>query len=101
MKYLKHILGLKSSTPNCIVYGECGVKPISIDTDCRMINFWSNLVVPNELNYLAHLIKLHLKLTSSNVNRQTFQWFKHIKIYLSNVETPLYEPIRCFLIISG
>lgn len=61
MKYLKHILGLKSSTPNCIVYGECGVKPISIDTDCRMINFWSNLVVPNELKLSSAFDQIALK----------------------------------------
>jgi hypothetical protein len=26
LKYLKHLLGLTSCTPNCIVYGETGVK---------------------------------------------------------------------------
>jgi hypothetical protein len=29
-KFVKYIVGLKSSTPNYIVYGETGVKPLSI-----------------------------------------------------------------------
>jgi len=39
-KFLKHIvLNVKSGTPNCIVYGETGVKPLQIDIDTRMISF--------------------------------------------------------------
>ena len=33
LKFLKYILGIKSSTPNCIVYGETGVKPLQVDID--------------------------------------------------------------------
>ena len=31
LKYIKHVLNLKSSTPNYIVYGEVGVYPLKID----------------------------------------------------------------------
>ena len=44
LKILKQILNLKSSTPTCMVYGETGVKPISIDIETRMISFWSKIV---------------------------------------------------------
>jgi hypothetical protein len=81
LKYLKHIYGLKSSTPNCIVYVECGVKPFSIDIDCTIINFWSDLVVPKELKLSSPFYQIAFKTykTSRNVNRQTFLCFKHIK----------------------
>ena len=37
---------VKSSTPNCIVYGETGVNPLQIDIDTRIISFWSTLIQP-------------------------------------------------------
>ena len=39
LKKLKHILNMKSSTPNCMVYADSGVKPISVDIDTRIISF--------------------------------------------------------------
>ena len=39
LKILKHILNMKSSTPNCMVYGESGAKPILVDIDSRIISF--------------------------------------------------------------
>lgn len=46
LKFLKHILNVKKSTPNCIVYGETGVLPLKVDIQCRMISYWSKLVCP-------------------------------------------------------
>ena len=37
LKFLKSILNLKTSTPNCILYGETGVLPLKIDIQCRII----------------------------------------------------------------
>ena len=36
-KFCKYLQGLKSSTRNCIVYGETGCYPISIHIKVRMI----------------------------------------------------------------
>ena len=38
-KFLKLILNLKKSTPNCMVYGETGVMPLKIDVQCRIISY--------------------------------------------------------------
>ena len=38
LKYLKYILGLKKSTPTCMVLGETGKNPLSISITCRMIS---------------------------------------------------------------
>ena len=46
-KVLKIILGLKMSTTACIVYGETGVKPLSIDIECRIISYWAKLAQPS------------------------------------------------------
>ena len=39
-KYLKIILGLSDSTPNCVVYGEVGKLPLEYQINKRMVNFW-------------------------------------------------------------
>ena len=44
LRFCKHILGLKKSTPNCMVYGELGRFPLEIIVKCRMANFWVNIV---------------------------------------------------------
>ena len=44
LKFCKHILDVKQSTPNFMVYGELGGYPISINIKVRMISFWCKLV---------------------------------------------------------
>ena len=39
-KFLKRVLWLSKSTPNCVVYGETGTFPISNLVQNRMISFW-------------------------------------------------------------
>ena len=46
LQFYKILLGLKKSTPNCILYGELHVDRYSIDIfiKCRMIAFWQRIV---------------------------------------------------------
>ena len=39
-KFVKRMLGISKSTPNCIVYGEVGRKPLQNQIYNRMISFW-------------------------------------------------------------
>lgn len=43
LKFLKHILKLKTSTPNYMVYGEVGIMPLKIDIYTRMISYWGKI----------------------------------------------------------
>jgi hypothetical protein len=43
-QFYKIVLGLKKSTPNCILYGELGRYSIDIFIKCRMIAFWQRIV---------------------------------------------------------
>lgn len=42
IKYLKHILNLKSCTPSYMLYGETKRFPLYIFT--RMVLFWANII---------------------------------------------------------
>ena len=44
LKFCKYLLGLKSSTPNSLVYGELGSYPVSLTIKIRLIGFWLKLI---------------------------------------------------------
>ena len=50
LKFLNFILNVKKSTPNCIVYGETGVKPLKLDIQRRIVAYWHKLVHPETNN---------------------------------------------------
>jgi hypothetical protein len=64
LTFKKYILGLKSSTPNCMVYGETAVNPLSIEIKCRIISYLFDLVIPRQ-NKLPCLI---YRILLSNLN---------------------------------
>ena len=44
LSFLKNILGVKSSTPNCFVYGELGVFPLFLKRQVSVIKYWLKLI---------------------------------------------------------
>ena len=63
-KFIKRVLGIHKSTPNCIVYGEVGKYPIVHQVYKRMISFWANISEgkTSKLSTIMYRIiyKLHL-----------------------------------------
>ena len=59
LKYLKYILGLKQSTPTCMVLGETGRYPLSMSIKCRMISYWSKLICQKESTNIIHMVCIH------------------------------------------
>ena len=53
LKYIKYILGLKMSTPTCMILGETGRFPVNISIKLRLISYWSNVVQPDNHNKLS------------------------------------------------
>ena len=52
LKFFKHILNLKKSTPSFMIYGKLGVYPLEIDIKSRPIAYWTKLI-KNEINSTA------------------------------------------------
>ena len=42
--FLKSVLKVKSSTPDCFVYGELGVYPLYIERYSRVISYWASII---------------------------------------------------------
>ena len=39
-KFIKRVLGLRKSTPNCMVYGEVGKRPLKNNIILKMLRYW-------------------------------------------------------------
>ena len=76
LKFCKHILNLKPSTPNYMVYGELGRYPITINVKVRMISFWAKLQ-----NSQGKKISSKLYYVMRNYNSP---WFNYIKKILND-----------------
>ena len=44
LSFLKSVLCVKKSTPNCFVYGELGMFPIHIELKTRAVKFWLKII---------------------------------------------------------
>ena len=64
LQFLKRILGVRVTTPNCLVYGELGRYPLNINIKCRMLCFWSRLMTTEKLS--SKIYKLLFKLYAND-----------------------------------
>lgn len=110
LKFLKLILRLKQSTPNCMIYGDLGILPLSVHIKSRILCFWhkvcnskqekiSNILYRTthylyqnssiKLPWLSHVHKLLDSLGLSNY------WLNYIpsspNVFKNNVKTRLKD----------
>ena len=73
LKFCKLLLNLETSTAvNCVVYGELGRFPLSVDIKQRMISYWTTLISGKQTKLCSITNKLMFHLFSTqNVK---FQW---------------------------
>lgn len=86
LKFYKHVLSLKRSTPSIMVYGELGIYPLQIDIQTRSISFWTKLIAPESRKLSA----LMYSITLSHYNHSEFEysWIKNIKTILQHCGFP-------------
>ena len=82
LQFCKIILGLKQTTPNCIVYGELGRFPISVFVKLRMVKFWCRLINGDESKISSILYKL-LFINFNNYGLES-RWLTFIKNIFDN-----------------
>ena len=85
LRYLKYILKLKKSTPNCMLYGELGVYKIDIAVKCRMISFWLKLATDDNENNFAVKMFYYLK-SLHDEGIVYFKWYASVKKFLMTVD---------------
>ena len=79
-KFLKYLLRLPKSTPNCMVYGETGRQPLSELVKHRMISFWIK-ICNSKASKLSNIVcKLLLNLHTTNLYHSP--WISFIKYIL-------------------
>ena len=77
LKFCKLLLNLKTSTANCLVYGEPGRFLLPVDIRQRMVSYWTKLISGKQtkLGYITYRLMFHL-FSTQNVN---FQWLTYLK----------------------
>ena len=77
LKYCKLILGMKLSTPNCMVYGELGINPIVNQVKTRVLCYWANILNSKHDKICKLLYNTALSLHKDNTC--TFPWISFVK----------------------
>ena len=81
-KYIKQMLGLRKSTPGCMVYGESGKTKLKAIIDNRMMTFWCRIITGNrdKITYVMYQLARHMH--SRNVIDS--KWISHVNNMLNN-----------------
>ena len=80
--FLKKLLHLRPSTPNCMVYGELGVLPIQVAIDKRIIGYWFRLLSKHHSAYSYCKYRMALSLFSNDLYKT--HWICKVKRILDN-----------------
>ena len=82
LAFLKSLLGVKASTPNCFVYGELGVYPLQIERKLRVIKYWLKIIreVNGNENYVQKVYRELVVLNEIYPTRVT--WVSQVKSLL-------------------
>ena len=85
-KFIKRVLGVGKSTPNCIVYGEVGKRPLKNLINIRMLSFWIKVSEgkASKISSIIYRLIFSLHLNGSYDS----PWLMHIKKILCNSGNP-------------
>ena len=87
-KFCKILLNVKSSTTNCMVYGELGRRPLSYNIEMRMICFWFRLVTGPLKKFSRIFLTVITKLNQNNVFYS--KWICTVKNILEKIDLGQY-----------
>ena len=85
LSFLKSMLCVKRSTPNCFVYGELGVYPINIELKMRVVRFWLKLIRPST-PYESYARKIYQELLVIKETHPTqITWVSKLQDMFNNI----------------
>ena len=88
LRFYKMILRLGTSTPSCMVLGELGQFPVSIQAKCRLLSFWHKLTYRENKDKLSCIMyKFLFSLYKSGLYRSP---------YLEYIKTTINELGLCY-----
>ena len=82
--FLKNVLNVKVSTPNCFVYGELGVFPLHIERQARVVAYWLKIIALRESNPNSFVYKVYLELYNlSLIDPREVTWVSLVRDILN------------------
>ena len=87
-KFIKRVLGIHKTTPNCMVYGETGRYPMANSIYSRMIGFWIKISEGKASKLSSIIYKLIYRLHLNNTYHSP--WLMKIKSLLCNSGNPTF-----------
>ena len=95
LSFLKNLLCVKQSTPNCFVYGELGVFPLILQRQTRVIKFWLKLLNPTSSVFLR---SVYTELVTVNIESpQKVTWVSLLKNTLYKIGLGYYWERQDFI----
>ena len=82
LEFLKYILHVKKSTPNCFVYGETGQFPLYIHVQSRLIKFWHKLKLDHGSKMSSSLLNTLHECFEANIYKSN--WLMSVKKILDD-----------------
>ena len=81
--FLKTVLRVKDSTPNCFIYGELGIYPLYIERYTRVMGYWVNIINASatDRSLVVKVYKEMYQLTETN--RGAVTWASRVKDVLN------------------
>ena len=96
LRYLKLILNVKKSTPTCMVLGELGCLPVSLDAKCRTLCFWYNLFLQyKEGKNKISILLFRLANALYGDTEVKIPWLHNIKTLLDNLGLSYIWDFQC------
>ena len=93
LQFCKTILGVWTSTPNCMVYGELGRYPVELQIKIKILCFW-NKIVGNPDKLSGKIYRLLFKLFICG-NRDIHGWII-LNQYLMKQVSAIYGMVKIY-----
>ena len=85
-RFLKMMLGIRKSTTTCILLGELGCFPVSLDAKCRLLCYWYKLCLGFQSGSTKlSIIMFRLCSMMYDLTDQKLQWMKSVHSLLDNL----------------